>query len=312
VSTVGTELQAEAVVRDRELDARVERGYWAESARRLASDRVALACAAILLFLVVLALAAPLLSRWVTHARPDTQDLLLTFHGPTGKHWLGTDELGRDTLTRAIWGARVSLGVGALAVFVQIVIGTLVGLSAGYYGRWVDTVSMRIVDSVLSFPDIFLFMLVAVLIRPTPVALALLLASVGWADVSRLIRAEVIVLKSEDYILALRSLGARGRRIIFAHILRNALPIIIVTASLRIGQVILIEAALDFLGLGVQPPTPSWGNMLSNSQQYFYHSAWLVIVPGIAIFLAVLATNLLGNALRDALDPRLRHALVQL
>jgi peptide/nickel transport system permease protein len=155
-------------------------------------------------------------------------------------------------------------------------------------------------------------MLVAVLIRPTPVALALLLASVGWADVSRLIRAEVIVLKNEDYILALRSLGATGRRIIFAHILRNALPIIIVTASLRIGQVILIEAALDFLGLGVQPPTPSWGNMLSNSQQYFYHSSWLVIVPGVAIFLAVLATNLLGNALRDALDPRLRHALVQL
>lgn len=295
-----------------ELDIRGERGYWVESARRLVENRVALASAALLVTFAVIALAAPLISRFVTHYQPETQDLLATFRGPSGAHWLGTDELGRDTLTRLVWGAQVSLGVGALAVFVQLLLGTLVGLAAGFYGGWVDMALMRGVDSVLAFPDIFLFMLVVVLIRPTPVALALILASVGWADVSRLVRGDVIVLKSEDYVLALRSLGATGLRIMFGHIFRNALPIVIVTASLRIGQVILIEAALDFLGLGVQPPTASWGNMLSNAQQYFYHSYWLVVLPGSAIFLTVLATNLLGNALRDALDPRLRHALVQM
>jgi peptide/nickel transport system permease protein len=295
-----------------ELDVRVERGYWVESARRLAENRVALASAALLVTFAVIALAAPLISRFVTHYQPETQDLLATFQGPSGAHWLGTDELGRDTLTRLVWGAQVSLGVGALAVFVQLLLGTVVGLAAGFYGGWVDMALMRGVDSVLAFPDIFLFMLVVVLIRPTPIALALILASVGWADVSRLVRGDVIVLKSEDYVLALRSLGATARRIMFGHIFRNALPIVIVTASLRIGQVILIEAALDFLGLGIQPPTASWGNMLSNAQEYFYHSYWLVVLPGSAIFLTVLATNLLGNALRDALDPRLRHALVQM
>jgi peptide/nickel transport system permease protein len=311
VSTVGTDLQVVQVLADEELDARAERGYWSESVRRLARDRVALASAALLVIFAVVALLAPLISRFVTHYQPETQDLLATFQGPSGAHWLGTDELGRDTLSRLVWGTRVSLGVGVLAVFVQLLLGTLVGLTTGFYGGWVDMVSMRVVDSVLAFPDVFLFMLVVVLIRPTPVALAFILASVGWADVSRLIRGDVMVLKHEDYVLALRSLGATSRRIIFGHILRNALPIVIVTASLRIGQVILIEAALDYLGLGIQPPTASWGNMLGNAQEYFYHSYWLVILPGIAIFSTVLATNLLGNALRDALDPRLRHALIQ-
>jgi peptide/nickel transport system permease protein len=291
---------------------RRDRGYWRESAHRVARDRVALASTAILLFFGVVALASPLISHHVTSYGPQQQDLLRTFQGPTSHHVLGTDELGRDTLTRLAWGARVTLGIGLLTVSVQLLIGTLVGLFAGFYGKWVDAFAMRIVDSVLAFPDIFLFMLIAVLIRPTPIALALIIASVGWADVSRLIRAEVLVLKNEDYILALRSLGAGNARLMFGHVLRNALPIVIVTASLRIGQVILIEAALDFLGLGVQAPTPSWGNMLSNSQSYFYHSAWLVILPGLAIVLTVLATNLLGNALRDALDPRLRHAVVRL
>ena len=291
---------------------RGDRGYWRESAHRLTRDRVALASTATLLLFGLVALAAPLISHYVTSYGPQDQDLLRTFQGPTSYHVLGTDELGRDTLTRLAWGARVTLGIGLLTVSVQLFVGTMVGLFAGFHGRWVDAVAMRIVDSVLAFPDIFLFMLIAVLIRPTPVALALIIASVGWADVSRLIRAEVLVLKNEDYILALRSVGASNTRLMFGHVLRNALPIVIVTASLRIGQVILIEAALDFLGLGVQPPTPSWGNMLSNSQSYFYHSAWLVILPGLAIVLTVLATNLLGNALRDALDPRLRHAVVRL
>jgi peptide/nickel transport system permease protein len=290
---------------------RSERGYWRESGGRLAESRVAVASAALLAVFGILALTAPLISHYITGYGPNEQDLVRTFNGPSAKHWLGTDELGRDTLTRLLWGARVTLGVALLAVSVQLTIGTAVGLVAGFYGRWIDGIAMRFVDSVLAFPDIFLYMLIAVLIRPTPVALAFIIASVGWADVSRLIRAEVLVLKNEDYILASRSVGASNLRLMLGHILRNALPIIIVTASVRVGQVILIEAALDFLGLGIQPPTPSWGNMLSNSQTYFYHSTWLVVLPGLAIVSTVLATNLLGNALRDALDPRLRNALVR-
>jgi peptide/nickel transport system permease protein len=290
----------------------LSRGYWRESAGRLFSDRVGMASALLLALFAVLALGAPFLAHHITHHGPSDTDLLHTFASPSSAHWLGTDELGRDTLTRLAYGARVTLGVGVLAVVVQLVIGTLVGLTAGYYGRWADQVLMRFVDSVLAFPDIFLFMLIAVLIRPTPVALALLMASVGWADVSRLIRSEVIGLKGQDFVLAARSIGANDARIMFGHVLRNAMPIVIVTASLRVGQVILIEAALDYLGLGIQPPTASWGNMLSNAQDYFYHSYWLVVLPGLAIFLTVLATNLLGNALRDALDPRLRHGAIQL
>lgn len=290
---------------------RAERGYWRESASRLAENRVAMASAGLLVSFGVLALAAPLISRYVTGYGPNVQDLEHTFGSPSGKHWLGTDELGRDTLTRLLWGARVTLGVALLAVAVQLTIGTLVGLVAGFYGRVVDMVSMRAVDGVLAFPDIFLYILISVLIRPTPVALALIIGLVGWADVSRLIRAEVLVLRNEDYILATQSVGATNRRLILGHILRNALPIIIVTASVRVGGVILIEAALDYLGLGIQIPTPSWGNMLSNSQTYFYHSFWLVVLPGFAIVSTVLATNLLGNALRDALDPRLRNAGVR-
>jgi peptide/nickel transport system permease protein len=290
----------------------ISRGYWRESAGRLLSDRIGMLSAALLILFGALALGAPLLADHLTHAGPSETDLFHTFASPSSAHWLGTDELGRDTLTRLAYGARVTLGVGVLAVVVQLLIGTLVGLTAGFYGRWVDQLLMRFVDSVLAFPDIFLFMLIAVLIRPTPVALALLMAAVGWADVSRLIRAEVIGLKGQDFVLAARSIGANDARIMFSHILRNAMPTVIVTASLRVGQVILIEAALDYLGLGIQPPTASWGNMLSNAQDYFYHSYWLVVLPGIAIFLTVLATNLLGNALRDALDPRLRHGAIQL
>jgi peptide/nickel transport system permease protein len=290
----------------------ISRGYWRESAGRLLSDRIGMLSAALLVLFALLAIAAPFLAQHVTHAGPSETDLLHTFASPSSSHWLGTDELGRDTFTRLAYGARVTLGVGILAVVVQLLIGTLVGLTAGFYGRWADQLLMRFVDSVLAFPDIFLFMLIAVLIRPTPVALALLMAAVGWADVSRLIRAEVIGLKGQDFVLAAQSIGANDARIMFGHILRNAMPTVIVTASLRIGQVILIEAALDYLGLGIQPPTASWGNMLSNAQDYFYHSYWLVVLPGIAIFLTVLATNLLGNALRDALDPRLRHGAIQL
>jgi peptide/nickel transport system permease protein len=258
------------------------------------------------LLLGVIAICAPLISRYVTHYTYTAQDLTHLFRPPGPLHLLGTDELGRDTLTRLAYGAQVSLTVGFLTAGLSLVVGSAIGVVAGYFGGWLDNLSMRFVDVLLSIPSIFLFILLSVLLRPNAVTLSFIIAFVGWGNVSRLVRAEALSLRSREFVLATRSVGATARRLILRHLLPNALPVMIVAASLAVGQIILAEAALSFLGLGIQPPTPSWGNMLSNAQQYFYHSAWLVIFPGVMIFLTVLAANLFGNAVRDAFDPRLR------
>jgi peptide/nickel transport system permease protein len=164
---------------------------------------------------------------------------------------------------------------------------------------------MRVVDTILSIPSIFLFMLLSILLRPNAVTLSMMIALVGWGSVARLVRGESLSIKTRDFITATRSIGARDVRLVIRHLLPNVLPVMIVAASLAVGQVILVEAALSYLGLGIQPPTPSWGNMLSNAQQYFYHSGYLIIFPGVCIFATVLAANIFGNAVRDAFDPRL-------
>src|SRR5215831_8699340 len=280
--------------------------YWSESWGRLRHNRMGMAAGGLLLFLALVALSAPLLSALVTHYDPARQDLNNNFDFPGRLHWLGSDELGRDTLTRLIWGARISLGVGFLTVLIQLTFGAAIGLIAGYYGRLVDDVLMRVVDVVLAFPPIFLFIGLSILFRPSTLTLSLIIAFVGWSVVARLVRGEVLSIKNRDFMLATRSVGARDVRLMLGHLLPNAMPVMIVAASLALGQIILIEAALDFLGLGIQPPTASWGNMLTNAQTYFVHSVWLVIFPGITIFVTVLAANLFGNAVRDAFDPRLR------
>jgi peptide/nickel transport system permease protein len=196
--------------------------------------------------------------------------------------------------------------VAFLTVGISLTLGTTVGLVTGYYGGWIDDILMRLVDVVLSIPAIFLFILMSILFRPNPVTLAMIIASVGWGGVARLVRGEVLSVKQRDFIMATRSIGARDVRLIVRHLLPNVLPVLIVAASLGVGQIILIEAALDFLGLGIQPPTASWGNMLTNAESYFFHSTWLVYFPGITIFITVLASNLFGNAIRDAFDPRLK------
>ena len=282
------------------------KSFWRESWERLLDNHIGVGAGALILFLAVVAITAPLLSQYVTHYDPINQDLNSQFVGPSPQHWLGADEVGRDQLTRLIWGARISLGVGFLTVALQITFGGGVGLVAGYFGGWLDGLLMRIVDMVLAIPAIFLFILMSILFRPNTVTLAMIIASVGWGGVARLVRGEVLSLRGRDFMLATRSLGASHRRLILRHLLPNALPVAIVAASLGIGAVVLTEAALDFLGLGIYPPTPSWGNMLSNAQTYFAHSIWLVIFPGVMIFVTVLAANLFGNAVRDAFDPRLR------
>lgn len=273
--------------------------------RRFRQDFVALAALVVLALLIVLALAAPLISTYVTHVTPDRQDLLHILRPPAAPHYLGTDELGRDVLTRLIYGARVSLGVAGLTIAIALTLGALLGSLAGYYGGAVDAVIMRAVDVLQSIPSLFILILISVIFNVGPVSLAVLIASLSWTGISRLVRAEVLSLRERDFVVAARALGADGLRTIFWHILPNVVPTMIVWATLGVGNVILVEASLSYLGLGVQPPAPSWGNMLTNAQQYFFHSVTLVIAPGMAIFLTVLAINLVGNALRDALDPRL-------
>jgi peptide/nickel transport system permease protein len=282
------------------------KSYWSESWDRLRANRVGMLAGYLILLLALVAILAPLFSALVTHIDPTKQDLDSQFLPPGPQHWLGADETGRDTLTRLIWGARVSLGVGFLTVTIQIIVGGGVGLVAGFFSGWVDNLLMRIVDMVLAIPAIFLFILMAILFTPTAVTLSLIIASVGWGGVARLVRGEVLSVRGRDFMLATRSLGASNLRLILRHLLPNVLPVMIVAASLGVGAIILAEAALDFLGFGIHPPTPSWGNMLSNAQTYFAHSTWLVVFPGIMIFLTVLAANLFGNAVRDAFDPRLR------
>ncbi len=286
---------------------RPAQSYWSESWERLRANKIGAAAGALILLFAMIAIVAPAISQLVTHYPPAQQDLSNTFAPPGRVHWLGSDELGRDTLTRLLYGARVSLGIGFLTVAIALSVGATVGLLSGFFGGFLDDILMRLVDVILAIPAIFLFILMSILFKPNGFTLAFIIASVGWGSVARLVRGEVLTLRNREFMIASRSIGARNRRLILRHLLPNALPVMIVFASLNVGQIILIEAALDFLGLGITPPTPSWGNMLTNAQTYFFHSAFLVVFPGVTIFLTVLAANLFGNAVRDAFDPRLKN-----
>lgn len=295
----------------------VARGYWRQSWERLRANRFGIAFGIVLLILALLAVAAPLVSAVLGYDQAQ-QDLTKLFAAPSPEHWLGTDELGRDELTRLIWGARVSLGVGFLTVVLYILIGTSLGLIAGYNGGLVDDLVMRFVDILLAVPTIYLLILITSLlpltigpasapllvIRHDAVSIAVVIAITSWTRPARLVRGEALALRERDFVLASRGVGASPVRLMAQHIFPNVLPVVIVTASLGVGQVILTQAALDFIGLGVNPPTASWGNMLINAQRYFYQSILLVLWPGLFIVLAVLSANIFGNAVRDALDPR--------
>jgi len=282
--------------------------------QRFRRDRLAMLGGTILLILVVLAIGAPLLSKYVTHYTPQQIELGATLK-PIGYqkspdlpvHALGTDELGRDVLTRIIYGGRISLYISFMTVVISLTIGTVTGAVAGFYGGAVDSLLMRFVDIVIAIPALFLLILISVVFRPSVTGLAFVIASLSWTGVSRLVRGEFLALKARDFVDAARVVGAGNGRLIFQHILPNATSPIIVAATLALGNVILTETALSFLGMGVQPPTPSWGNMLTNAQQYLYRAPSLIVIPGFFIFITVWAGNLMGNGLRDALDPRLRE-----
>lgn len=282
--------------------------------QRFRRDKLAMVGSAVLMILVLLSFSAPLLSRFVLGFTPEQIELASILKPPGYRagidqptHWLGTDELGRDVLARAIYGGRVSLYVSFLTVLVSLTVGTVTGAIAGFYGGLVDVFLMRLVDIVLSIPGLFLLILISVVFRPGVTGLAFVIASLSWMGASRLVRGEFLALKARDFVDAARVVGSKNPRIIFRHILPNATSPVIVSATLALGGVILTEAALSFLALGVQPPTPSWGNMLTNAQQYLYRAPYLIVIPGFFIFVTVLSGNLMGNGLRDALDPKMRR-----
>ena len=251
-------------------------------------------------------LAAGLLAPVVAPYSYSTQSLLQRLKPPTAAHWLGTDGFGRDILTRVIWGARVSLEIGFLATGLAIAVGTAVGGAAGYFGGAVDTGIMRVADVFMSVPALFLILVVVALFGASLLNTAMVVGLVTWAPVARIVRGECLTLRARDFVEAARALGASHGRILGRHVLVNAVPAIIVQGTLLLGQTILIESGLSYLGLGVQPPTPSWGNMVVEGRQFLASAWWVSTFPGLAIFATVLGFNLFGDGLRDALDPALR------
>jgi peptide/nickel transport system permease protein len=257
--------------------------------------------------IVVVLFAVSLLAPWLAPHDPNAIDLKNVLAPPSGGHPFGTDPLGRDVLSRMIWGAGISLKVGFVATGIAILIGTILGAISGYYGRWVDAVIMRFVDIMLCFPAFFLILAVIAILEPSIWNIMIVIGLTGWMGVTRLVRADFISLKERDFVQAARAIGAGDFRIIFLHILPNAMASVLVTATLGVAGAILTESALSFLGIGVQPPTPSWGNILTAGKDNIDIAWWLSFYPGLAILITVLGYNLLGEGIRDALDPRLRR-----
>lgn len=283
-------------------------GFYTRAWRKLRKDKLAMLSLAITIFMLLFSFGAPIVAK-LTGFDYQTGNYAAILVGPfeNGENVLGTDNNGRDILTRLAYGGRVSMTVAVLSLFFSLIFGMTVGSVAGFFGGAIDSILMRLVDVIISIPGITLLLLLSVWFRPGPVGLAFVIASLGWTGVSRLIRGEVLSLKNRDYVDAARVLGASNRQIIMRHIFPNVVPIILVWASLSLPSLILYEAALSYLGFGVQIPQPSWGNMLDDSRSYFSQSWTFAFFPGLMIFLSALAINLLGNGLRDALDPRLNE-----
>lgn len=270
--------------------------------RRFVRNRLAVVGALIVLVLAVVAVAAPLIAPY----DPERPHLDQVLQPPSWNHLCGTDRLGRDVFSRMVYGARISLLVGFVAVGISTLLGLLMGALAGYFGRWVDSLIMRFVDLMLCFPSFFLILAVIAMFPPSIFLIMAVIGATGWMSVARLVRAEFLTLKERDFVVAARSIGAGNTRIIFRHLLPNAMAPVLVSATLGVAAAILVESALSFLGLGVQPPTPSWGNILKDGQAMMENAPWMSIFPGLAILITVMGYNLLGEGIRDALDPRLR------
>ncbi|HET7042189.1 MAG TPA: ABC transporter permease [Gemmatimonadales bacterium] len=274
------------------------------AAERFRQDRLLQVGAALVVVVVLAALLAP----WLAPYDPLTGDLRTGYLlGPSRLHWFGTDSQGRDVLSRVLYGARISLMVGLISQGVALLLGVTLGLVAGYYGRWVDAVIMRCADVTLAFPTLLLLIAVAAAVRPSLALTFVLIGVVGWAGMARLVRGQVLVLRSAEYVQASRALGVPDRTILFRHLLPNVRAQVIVAATLGIAGAMMAEAALSFLGLGAQPPTPSWGAMVSDGRDLLRVAPWVSFAPGLAIGLAVLGFNLVGDGLREAYDPKMKE-----
>ena len=285
--------------------------------RRFRRHRAAVVSGLVLILLATLSLAAPLIARW-SGLDPDGVNLLARLSGPSWSHPLGTDELGRDVLLRLLFGGRVSLTVGLSAAVVAALLGTTLGIVAGYRGGWLDAALMRLTDGVIALPLLpLLIVLAAIDLRKLPLAdawagsadsrliwIVVIVALVGWTTVARLVRAATLSVRGRDHVRAAAALGAGSGRIMLVHILPSVAGPMIVATTLAAGNIILLESVLSFLGLGIQPPMASWGNMLTNAQEIIWSSPRLAVLPGLCIFTTVIACNFLGDGLQDALDPR--------
>jgi peptide/nickel transport system permease protein len=273
--------------------------FW----RAFARNRLAIVGGIVVGCLALLAVFAPAIAPWDPN-RPDIRRIL---EEPSGRHVLGTDQLGRDVLSRMLFGARVSLAVGFVSVGIAASIGIALGAAAGYHGGFIDAVIMRLVDLMLVFPRFFLLLAVLAFLKPSIWTIMAVIGLTGWMGVARLVRAEFLALKEREFVLWSQSVGASGFRIIWRHILPNAMAPVLVAMTLGIPAAILTESGLSFLGLGVQPPHATWGNILNEGKDAIELAWWLSVYPGLAILVTVLSYNLLGEGIRDALDPRLRQ-----
>lgn len=282
-----------------------KRSQWVEVWRRLKRNKMAVLGLIILIVLVLLALFADVIANYDNVVIK--QNLAHRLQGPSAAHWLGTDEFGRDIFARLIHGTRVSLQVGIVAVGISIVIGGILGAVAGYYGGKLDNIIMRIMDIFLAVPSILLAIAIVSALGPSIINLMLAISISSVPSYARIVRASVLSIRDQEFIEAAKAIGASNTRIIFRHIIPNSLAPVIVQATLGVASAILSTAGLSFIGLGIQPPAPEWGSMLSGGRQYLRYAWWVTTFPGVAIMITILSLNLLGDGLRDALDPRLKQ-----
>ena len=282
-----------------------KRSQWVEVWRRLKRNKMAVLGLIILIILVLLAVFADVIANYDNVVIK--QNLVHRLQGPSAAHWLGTDEFGRDIFARLVHGTRVSLQVGIVAVGISIVIGGILGAVAGYYGGKLDNTIMRIMDIFLAVPSILLAIAIVSALGPSIINLMLAISISSVPSYARIVRASVLSIRDQEFIEAAKAIGASNTRIIFRHIIPNSLAPVIVQATLGVASAILSTAGLSFIGLGIQPPAPEWGSMLSGGRQYLRYAWWVTTFPGVAIMITILSLNLLGDGLRDALDPRLKQ-----
>ena len=282
-----------------------KRSQWREVWRMLKKNKMALLGLGILVILVLLALFADVIADYDTVVIK--QNLANRLKGPSAEHWLGTDEFGRDIFARLIHGARVSLKVGIIAVGISIVLGGILGALAGFYGGKIDNIIMRVMDVFLAVPSILLAIAIVSALGPSILNLMVAISISSVPRYARIVRASVLSIRDQEFVEAARAIGANNARIIFRHIIPNSLAPVIVQGTLGVASAILSTAGLSFIGLGIQPPAPEWGSMLSGGRQYLRYAWWVTTFPGVAIMITILSLNLLGDGLRDALDPRLKQ-----